>query len=504
MTTFLQAYADKIDNSKLRITLKLVKDLNSVTEKRFLLPDRKSDFINLTEDLYNSTNRPSYITKEDFQNDFISWTLSLDTETADAITITNHYNEIFKLTQEQASDFLGAQQASLNISINDYNNTINEQILNYEASKTTLDVSPSLPATLGILNEEGEEIGTTIRPLDNVKPSTGTSRPVVQLNNISVSNANTLSNLPVSISNNLRGIGGDRLIEPVPEPLLFPGDKNIAGENNAGITFGRDEIFRFRGHTKSGACYLYAGRSPNDVKTEIQNGTDGPGTNTALRKANDLVRDAAYLYLSQKSDPDALLKVAGGTYTKITGDSQSRVGKSLAALKADDVVIMSRETGIRLITGTDRTNSRGGQQISKFGIDLIAGNDDSDLQPLIKGDNLVKYLQGLSKSVDELRAVVYSFITSQIDMNSVLMNHQHPDPFSIFLGVMGNGNPLSLNGGKNYISKEVMDAGAKAILEGAQQQQNAITQMRNRINNDSNAFDDLGTYKIKSEKNRTN
>lgn len=334
MTTFLQAYADKIDNSKLRITLKLVKDLNSVTEKRFLLPDRKSDFINLTEDLYNSTNRPSYITKEDFQNDFISWTLSLDTETADAITITNHYNEIFKLTQEQASDFLGAQQASLNISINDYNNTINEQILNYEASKTTLDVSPSLPATLGILNEEGEEIGTTIRPLDNVKPSTGTSRPVVQLNNISVSNANTLSNLPVSISNNLRGIGGDRLIEPVPEPLLFPGDKNIAGENNAGITFGRDEIFRFRGHTKSGACYLYAGRSPNDVKTEIQNGTDGPGTNTALRKANDLVRDAAYLYLSQKSDPDALLKVAGGTYTKITGDSQSRVGKSLAALKA--------------------------------------------------------------------------------------------------------------------------------------------------------------------------
>ena len=294
------------------------------------------------------------------------------------------------------------------------------------------------------------------------------------------------------------------MIEPVPEPLLFPGDKNIAGENNAGITFGRDEIFRFRGHTKSGACYLYAGRSPNDVKTEIQNGTDGPGTNTALRKANDLVRDAAYLYLSQKSDPDALLKVAGGTYTKITGDSQSRVGKSLAALKADDVVIMSRETGIRLITGTDRTNSRGGQQISKFGIDLIAGNDDSDLQPLIKGDNLVKYLQGLSKSVDELRAVVYSFITSQIDMNSVLMNHQHYDPFSIFLGVMGNGNPLSVNGGKNYISKEVMDAGAKAILEGAQQQQNAITQMRNRINNDSNAFDDLGTYKIKSEKNRTN
>ena len=42
-------------------------------------------------------------------------------------------------------------------------------------------------------------------------------------------------------------------------------------------------------------------------------------------------------------------------------------------------------------------NSQGGQVHGRVGIDLIANNDDTDLQPLVKGDNLV---QAFNKLVD--------------------------------------------------------------------------------------------------------
>ena len=79
---------------------------------------------------------------------------------------------------------------------------------------------------------------------------------------------------------------------------------------------------------------------------------------------------------------------------------------------------MSRVTGIRLITGTDKKSTKGGNQYSKFGIDLIAGNDDTDLQPLVKGDNLQVYLESMSNTLDQLRAVVFDFISSQLKFNA--------------------------------------------------------------------------------------
>ena len=58
--------------------------------------------------------------------------------------------------------------------------------------------------------------------------------------------------------------------------------------------------------------------------------------------------------------------------------------------------IIGRE-GIKLITKTDNQNSQGGDVRSILGIDLIAGNDDSDLQPMVKGDNLKNCLMSMSK-----------------------------------------------------------------------------------------------------------
>jgi hypothetical protein len=123
---------------------------------------------------------------------------------------------------------------------------------------------------------------------------------------------------------------------------------------------------------------------------------------------------------------------------------------------------------------------------------------------LVKGDNLVVYLKTLSKAVDELRAVVYSVITSQIDLSAALASHQHLDPFSIFIGAMSTGNPLAINDGKNYLSPGLFEASVKHMLESAQQQMTGIAQVQNRLNNDTNGLTHMGSYKILSEKNRTN
>ena len=65
-------------------------------------------------------------------------------------------------------------------------------------------------------------------------------------------------------------------------------------------------------------------------------------------------------------------------------------------------------------------------------------------------------------------------------------------------------NPLALGGGKNYTSPEVVNAGRDAMLNNMIQTTGCKAAGQNRINNDTAAFSKLGSYKILSEKNRTN
>jgi hypothetical protein len=102
--------------------------------------------------------------------------------------------------------------------------------------------------------------------------------------------------------------------------------------------------------------------------------------------------------------------------------------KSAIALKADGIRIIARES-IKLITGTDATNSQGGGLQSVVGIDLIAGNDDTDLQPLVKGISLENALKQLVHRVSQLNGIVDGFLMSQMEMNEALTHHFHQSPF---------------------------------------------------------------------------
>jgi hypothetical protein len=130
--------------------------------------------------------------------------------------------------------------------------------------------------------------------------------------------------------------------------------------------------------------------------------------------------DAARIHISQKTDIDRNFQLADGR----VGDAVTR---SAIGLKADHIRLVSRE-GIKLVTKADTHNSQGGEVLSVYGIDLIAGNDDSDLQPLLKGDNTAEAIETLTQQVQDLTSIVETFLASQMKYNAVLAAHTHITP----------------------------------------------------------------------------
>ena len=92
-------------------------------------------------------------------------------------------------------------------------------------------------------------------------------------------------------------------------------------------------------------------------------------------------------------------------------------------IKADAVRIIGRE-GIKLVTRTEPSNSKNGSA-SYNGIELIACNDDTDIQSIVKGENLVEALQEFEKRFNELSAVVLNLLKDQLQFNNKLTSHVH-------------------------------------------------------------------------------
>ena len=138
--------------------------------------------------------------------------------------------------------------------------------------------------------------------------------------------------------------------------------------------------------------------------------------------------DAARVYISQKSNVDYFFSLKAGTVGNTTTDAP----RSTVALKADTLRFIAREN-IKLVTKTDWKNSQGGelsnvaQQV--FGINLIAMNDDRDMQPLVKGNNLKECLKEIMASIHELSGLFSNYLQYDRDLTTVLLGHTHYSPF---------------------------------------------------------------------------
>ncbi len=228
----------------------------------------------------------------------------------------------------------------------------------------------------------------------------------------------------------LTGGGLKTQVEPIPGFIIGDCEKVIDNRQkfqNSAIVFGKDRPrsllsgYGGRGDTQASSIDIVVGYQ--SVKA-IQ--TNAAGEQVFVDP--DFFKDAARIYISQKTDVDENFALAAGSLGSPGRDSSDKIPKSAVALKADQVRLIGRE-GIKLVTGTDNNNSQGGKIFGFGGIDLIAGNNDEDLQPFVKGDNLVAGLNRIVHHINKLSGIVDAFCTHQKAFNAAVSDHVHISPF---------------------------------------------------------------------------
>jgi len=249
-----------------------------------------------------------------------------------------------------------------------------------------------------------------------------------------------------------KGVGGGQLREPLPLYVKAPCEHVIEGQNNAAIVLGRDRPasrlsgYGGKGDTQCGMIDLCVGRmaySPRAVT----------GSGESIWVDPDMKVDSARVYLSQKTDVDKNFGLKSG----VVGNTTS---KSAVVLKADGVRLVARE-GIKLVTRTDAKNSQGGRVASVTGIDLIAGNNDEDMQPFVKGANMVSAMRRVIHHIDKLNGIVDSLLMYQFSFNAALVSHFH---FSPFFGIPTSPSPTAAAAGIVCMANHMSQTKASLVM----------------------------------------
>ena len=217
-----------------------------------------------------------------------------------------------------------------------------------------------------------------------------------------------------------KGVAGSRTSEPIPRFSASDTEKLLDNGTNASIVLGKDRPssklsgYGGRGDAGAGALDIVAGRMAHSPSSVNENNED-------IQANPDFKIDASRIYVSQKTDIDDNFDLVDGKL----GRSTARAG---IGIKTDSLRLIGRE-GIKIVTGTDVKNSTGEDIVSVGGIDLIAGNDDKNLQPICLGDNMKESLNKLTDHVDKLAGILQSAIVYQMKYNAKIAAHTHISPF---------------------------------------------------------------------------
>jgi len=216
------------------------------------------------------------------------------------------------------------------------------------------------------------------------------------------------------------GTFNSRLVEAIPNFKQSDSEFVYSNPNNSWLVLGRDRPgplqsgYGGRGDTQAAAIDICCGRMSYNPSSKAW-------------VDPDFKVDAARIYISQKTDVDANFGISEGMVGSFL--PFERPG-SAVAMKADAVRVMARDGGIKLVTGMDRINSQGGQTSggNYIGIDLIAGNDDSDMQPLVRGDNMSKCIKELNSDLQELAGIVQNLALEVQSLANAVTGHYHISP----------------------------------------------------------------------------
>ena len=214
---------------------------------------------------------------------------------------------------------------------------------------------------------------------------------------------------PFQANGALQGIFNTSIMEPIPQYIQAQGEK-VDQHGNAWMVWGRDRnASRTSGEGGQGSTQA------SSIDIVIGRGGASPRSTDYLDP--NFRTDAARIYMSQKSTN------VDDYFGLPEGSQGSLPGRSALVLKSDTTRLIGRE-GIKLVTRTEPQNSKGASA-SINGIELIAGNDDSDLQSMVKGENLVEALQELEKRISELSAIVLNNLKDQLQFNLKVASHTH-------------------------------------------------------------------------------
>ena len=192
--------------------------------------------------------------------------------------------------------------------------------------------------------------------------------------------------------------------------------------NTAHIVLGQDRQslpttgYGGQAHVACAAIDLVVGRGSAKSDKEKANALKGGKVHP------DMIDDAARIYISQKADPDKYFGLTRGYIGKSSSTAVSTV-----AIKADAVRIMGRE-GIKLVTHSDKKNSKGKERYAFEGIDLIAGNTNRGLQSLVKGENLKKCLGDIFDLITEVKKYIDDVADTVNGLSANFRDHVHPPP----------------------------------------------------------------------------
>jgi hypothetical protein len=206
-------------------------------------------------------------------------------------------------------------------------------------------------------------------------------------------------------------------------------NETVVSRGNAWIVFGIDRPhnlasgFGGRLNAHCASIDLVAGRMGSRANSQYEDGEP-------IIVNPNFKLDAARIYISQKSNVDKYFGLKPGTVGNTTGLEP----RSTVAIKADTLRFIAREN-IKLITHTDRQNSQGGACNDAinglYGIDLMANNDDRDMQPLVKGANLAECLKETLTAVHDLRDIFLTFLDYNRQFQIQMVAHTH---YSAFYG----------------------------------------------------------------------
>jgi len=241
----------------------------------------------------------------------------------------------------------------------------------------------------------------------------------------------------------INGAFGNKRIQPMCSRDDVPSETIVGRgkDNNAFIVIGNDRVdkahtgYGGKGHTGCDAIDLVTGLGgANPVEVEQVRSDSGETTENKVKVNQNFFLDAARIYISQKTDVDknfGIGEFGNAIDQPQTSQNNQNIGKyggkSAIAVKADNIRVIGRES-IRIVTGTDKFNSKNGETYGS-GVELIAMNNVDTLQPLVLGDNLQLALTIMLDNMEALAEVMHAYIKYQMKFNQSVQTHTHLSPF---------------------------------------------------------------------------